>query len=185
LRGACQACGARIDASHLIGEIVGGVILLSALAAASPPRAGLLAALGLTLLASSVHDLKTQRLPDSFTAVVAGCAAALAWLQSEQTFWLGLVCACTAFVALEAMRRSFIWLRRKPGLGFGDVKLVTALALWLGLATPWAVALASLMGLAAALRQPAERRLAFGPWIAVAAWCVGLAGEARLWPSLT
>ncbi|HUO23356.1 MAG TPA: A24 family peptidase [Caulobacteraceae bacterium] len=185
LRGACGACGARIDARHVAGEIAGGVIVLSAFAvAASPTRAVLLSALGLTLLASAVHDLKTKRLPDAFTLALAVLGAGLAVLRSAQDLWEGMIAGAVAFVGLEVLRRAFIRFRGKPGLGFGDVKLLAALALWLGLLTPWAMAAASLGGLIAALIRPqADGRLAFGPWIAAAAWCVGLSREGGLWPS--
>jgi leader peptidase (prepilin peptidase)/N-methyltransferase len=185
LGGACKDCGGKIDITHLVGEIAGGVILISALALALPLRASLLAVLGLALLASSVHDLKTQQLPDDFTALIVGCAAALALLQSARNFEVGLGCAVVCFAGLEAIRRGFIWLRGKPGLGFGDVKLLSALALWLGLATPWAIVGASFIGLGTAiLRRSAQERSAFGPSIAAAAWCIGLAREAGIWPSL-
>jgi leader peptidase (prepilin peptidase)/N-methyltransferase len=73
----------------------------------------------------------------------------------------------------------------EPGLGLGDVKLLAALALWLGLATPWLIAAASLLGLLLmAITRPKDGRLAFGPAIAVSAWTIGIIGEAGQWPMM-
>jgi leader peptidase (prepilin peptidase)/N-methyltransferase len=83
------------------------------------------------------------------------------------------------------VRRGFQRFRGQAGLGFGDVKLITALAFWLGLATPWAVVAAAGIGLAFAVLRGAGRRnerFAFGPMIAAAAWIVGMTREAGLWP---
>jgi leader peptidase (prepilin peptidase)/N-methyltransferase len=72
--------------------------------------------------------------------------------------------------------------RGDPGLGFGDVKLIGALALWLGDLTPWMVVGAAILGLvASALLKPSGGRLAFGPAIAASAWTLGLVREANLW----
>ena len=170
---------------HLVGEVAGAVIGFGvALVAASPGQAALLATLGVALLAASLVDLETLKLPDVWTSVAAISGAGLAWMRSPGDLAAGMAAAIIAFGLLELVRRAFLALRRKPGLGFGDVKLVAALALWLGAATPWAVALAAGLGLVAFLAlRPAEGRLPFGPWLALAAGVVGLVQEARLWPT--
>ena len=184
LRGACAHCGVRIDRSHLIGEVGGGVIVWSALQAATPARAVLMTAIGFALLTSSIIDLKSQRLPDAWTLIIAVAGAALALLASTLTAMDGVIAALLALLVLEGVRRGYRLMRRRSGLGFGDVKLVAALAFWLGSATPWAVALASLLGLAAFdVARPKGGRIAFGPFIALAAWIVGMSREARWWPT--
>jgi leader peptidase (prepilin peptidase)/N-methyltransferase len=184
-RGVCTVCRAGIDPTHLIGEIAGGAVLLSAIAASPTPRAAPLAALGFLLLATGVYDSKTQKLPDLLTVLIAVLGLVLAGSRSLEALVVGLVSAVLAFVVIEGVRRLFLKLRRKPGLGFGDVKLIAALAIWTGVATPWVVVIAALIGLAALLiRPPTDGKLAFGPCIAVAAWLVGVGGEAHLWPVL-
>jgi leader peptidase (prepilin peptidase) / N-methyltransferase len=183
LRGCCSSCGGRIDVTHLIGELAGLMIVLSALSAAPPQRAILLAALGLTLLASAVIDARSQRLPDRLTLVIGAIGAVLAAQRSMGSLAAGCAAAVIAFVTLELVRRGYQSLRREPGLGFGDVKLIAALGLWLGVATPWALVLASVAGFVGlVLFERARARIAFGPYIAVAAWTVGLFSEARGWP---
>jgi leader peptidase (prepilin peptidase)/N-methyltransferase len=183
LRGSCADCGARIDPVHPIGEIAGGVIVWSALQAATPVRAALMAAIGFALLTASIIDLKSQRLPDALTLIIAVAGAALALFASVSIAMEGVVAALLVVLVLEGVRRGYQLMRRRSGLGFGDVKLVAALALWLGSTVPWALALASLLGLAAfGVARPKEGRLAFGPFIALAAWVFGVTREAGWWP---
>jgi leader peptidase (prepilin peptidase)/N-methyltransferase len=184
--GGCATCHARIDPTHLAGEVAGAVVVMSAVLAATPARAGLLVALGLTLVAAVTVDWKSQRLPDRLTGIVAMLGAALAATISGETLAVGLAIAGGTVATLLALRWLGGRLRGEPGLGLGDVKLLGALAIWLGAATPWAVTVAAALGLAAmAWLRPANGRLAFGPAIAVGAWLAGIGQEAGFWPTLT
>ena len=184
LSGACAACRARIDPTHLAGEVAGAVVVVTALFAQDLTRSLLLIGLGLTLIAAVAVDWKVRRLPDLLTLACAGFCASLAVLQSWQTMFEGMIAAALVIAILMAVR----WLAGRqsgePGLGLGDVKLLAALALWLGLATPWLIAGASLLGLLLmAISRPPDGRLAFGPAIAVSAWSIGIIGEAGGWPT--
>jgi leader peptidase (prepilin peptidase)/N-methyltransferase len=183
--GACPACGARISPLHPVGEIAGATTGLAiALTSSSPIQAGLLAIIASALLVAALVDQVTLKLPDVATLAVAATGAGLSWLRSVEDLLAGAIAAAAAFVLLEAVRRAFLAARRKPGLGFGDVKLTAALALWLGTATSWAVALAAATGLLAFMAfRPADGRLPFGPWLALSAFGIGLAREAGLWPA--
>lgn len=179
-RGACRTCAGAIDPAHLAGELAGAVIVPAALCIASPWRAGLVALIGLTLLGQSALDIRALRLADAATAGLTLMALALAALSG----WIGLVAGLAAglvtFATLEGLRRGYLALRRQPGLGQGDVKLAAALAVWLGLATPWAVVGAAVLGLiGAVVLRPGSARFAFGPYLAASAWLTGLGLE--LW----
>jgi leader peptidase (prepilin peptidase)/N-methyltransferase len=185
LRGACAACGARIDGLHLAGEVSGSVVVLAAIVIGpADPRGWLVALLGFILLGAAVFDARTQRLPDALTAVAAVLCAVLAWTRSLEALETGAIAALIAFVVIEAIRHGYRALRDREGLGFGDVKLIAALALWLGAAIPWAVAVASLAGLgtALALRRAPEARLPFGPFLAFGGFSAGLCAEVLRWP---
>lgn len=185
LGGACSACGARIDPAHTAGELAGAMIAGAAFTLAEPFTATLLTVLGLVLLAASVIDHKSQRLPDMLTLVAAALALTLVAFGGKDRLIVGLICAAASFVLLEALRRGFDLARGRSGLGFGDVKLLSVLAIWLGVTTPWVVALASVAGLATvAIVRPADGRIAFGPLIAGAAMMVGLALEGGLFAPL-
>lgn len=180
--GACRSCGARIDPAQLIGEVAGAGIVPLALAVAPMPRALVLAALGLFLLAAALFDYKTHRLPDLLTLAVAGLASTLAIQRSPVGLLSGLAAAFITFSLLELSRRGFLRIKGENGLGRGDIKLIAALAIWLGPATPWAVAVAAVLGLAAHHASPSRNgMIAFGPMIALACWGVGMASEASPW----
>lgn len=181
--GACRACGGAIDPIHLAGEVAGCAILVSVIFVGDPWRALLLAALGLILIASAAIDWRTQRLPDRLTLAMAGLSAALAWTASPSRVLEGLVAAGLTLAILLGLRAVRGRFAADPGLGLGDVKLFSALALWLGAATPWAVALAAVFGLLLARAgRDQNGRISFGPAIALGAWCVGVAGEVSPWP---
>lgn len=182
LRGACRRCGAPIDRLHLVGEIGGLIVLVSAVWAASSPRAAAMTVMGLALIAAAAVDLRTFRLPNVLTLVVGICGLALAAERGASGLLVGAVAAALAGGLLTILRA----VSRRPdgevALGLGDVKLVAALALWLGAATPLMVAAASVLGLAAApWLRGADRRMPFGPMIAASGWTLGVLVERGWW----
>ena len=94
---------------------------------AEPIRYALLAALAIALLIAAFTDLKSRRISNSLNAVIA-LGAPLFWLASGLSLWpeiaLQIALALGTFsilVVLFAIR----------AMGGGDVKLLTALALWI------------------------------------------------------
>lgn len=184
-RGVCRSCGGRIDPTHMAGELAGGVIVCSAVIVAPFPRSLLLAALGLVLITASAVDLKVQRLPDGLTATAALLALGLVFTAPVMAWREGAIAALASFGVLQVVRWASSLRAGDPGLGFGDVKLTAALALWLGAATAWAIVGAAVLGLVfVAIARPTDRRLPFGPMLAAAALGVGFAREAGAWPMM-
>jgi leader peptidase (prepilin peptidase)/N-methyltransferase len=185
LGGVCATCGSRIDRVHLWGELTGAVVGATIAATLPGPSALLTGGLAGLLLAAAVADLRTLRLPETLSIGVALAGAGLAWLHGGwPALALGLITAAATFAVLVGVREFSARMRGRQSLGLGDVKLLAALAVWLGVATPWAVVVGSVLGLAGmALLRPADGRLPFGPYIAVAAWLVGLGGEWGWWPT--
>lgn len=182
LGGRCRTCGVKIDAIHPLGESAGALIGLFALLAPSPHEAVLRAALGFIVLASAVIDAKTLRLPNVLTLAAALLALGLAVVRDQVIE--GCIAAIVIGGALAGLRLA-VRSGREPGLGLGDVKLAAALALWLGAASSWMLVVAAALGLVAMkFRPPATGKLAFGPWIAVAAYIVGFAREWSGWTAL-
>jgi len=181
LGGRCQACGGAISKVHLLGEWAGMAAGAASLVLL-PPIQGLLAlTLTLVMLASAIIDHHSQRLPDRATLVIAGLAAVLGALAGRLI--AGLVAAVLVAALLLAVRALFQRRKGDPGLGLGDVKLLAALALWLGAATPWAVVIAAGIGLAVHRHQrPEDGRIAFGPAIGISAVVVGLAVDQTVFP---
>ena len=181
-RGRCRICDAGIGAVHPVGELAGGSLVLAAVLIGDAIRSPLLISLGLVLIAAAAIDATTRRLPDALTAAAALICALLALATSEQSLLSGIVAAALTFVTLQGLRRLARRRHGEPGLGFGDVKLLTALALWLGALTPWVAAAAAGLGLCAmGMLRPADGRLAFGPAICIAALGLGFLREAHLW----
>ena len=131
----------------------------------------------------SWHDLRTRRIPTAIVnpATAAGVAAlaGVAW-RSGTPLRLG-VAAATAAVAYGSF--AVLHALNPAGLGYGDVRLVGLLGLFLGWLGPAAMATAALAGAvgaaATALAMSARRRdlgatLPFGPFLAAGAAAVAL-----------
>jgi leader peptidase (prepilin peptidase)/N-methyltransferase len=183
--GACADCRAPIHPGHPIGETLGaGLAVASALTL--PIGSAILAAgLGLVLIASSAADVASRRLPDVASLAVAVLGGALALQRGPVALGAGVVAAAITGGTLLLLRRMFSARIGDPGLGLGDVKLAAALALWLGAATPWGLAVAGLLGLTQTrLFKSADGKIAFGPALALGGWSVGLALQAGLFRDL-
>jgi leader peptidase (prepilin peptidase)/N-methyltransferase len=178
LHGACRHCGGRIDPVHPLGEVAGALVLSLTPWAVDPVRGALITAIGLLLIAASVVDARTLRLPDILTGSVGVAAASMAAMRGWPQLATGLAAALATAGILLTLRTLPRRAERPSALGLGDVKLAAALALWVGWATPLMILTASLLGLAAApFGRDAHGRIAFGPMLAVSGWLVGVATE--------
>jgi leader peptidase (prepilin peptidase)/N-methyltransferase len=185
LRGRCRTCSAPISAYHPVGELVGLLAGAAISLTVADYRAALLAILAGSLLGASVVDARTRILPDLLVGVVAIVAALLAASQGVDALVTGTVAALISLGLLGGLALAYQRQRGQVGLGLGDVKLFSALALWLGVATPWMVLIAAVLGLLImTVRRPTDRRIPLGPMIAAAGFAIGLLMEAGLWPQL-
>jgi leader peptidase (prepilin peptidase) / N-methyltransferase len=145
--------------------------------------------LGATLIALSVIDLATMRLPDALTLplIAAGllCAAVLKWdgNTAGDLQWRVLA-AALGYGLLLGVAWLYRRLRHRDGIGLGDAKLLAASGAWLGLeGVAPTLLVASLSALSAALigqfaGRPvtATTRMPFGPFLAGATWLLWLYG---------
>ena len=140
--------------------------------------------LGAALIALSVIDLRTMRLPDALTLplIAAGLLLGLA-LGWDGTMWRA-GSAAAGYLFLFAIGHGYRALRGRAGLGLGDAKLFAAAGAWLGLeglpsVMVWgscAALLAVLIALLAGRRVEASSRIPFGPFLAFGFWMVWLYG---------
>jgi leader peptidase (prepilin peptidase) / N-methyltransferase len=185
LGGRCRTCSAAISPLHPAGEAAG--LLAGALIALAAPdyRAVALGLMAVMLLAASIIDVRIRILPDSMIGVVAVVGTILAASDGLEAWTTGIVVSVAMLLVFGAVSLGFERLRGRVGLGMGDVKLIAALSLWLGLAAPWAVFGAMALGLVkAAIAPPADGKITAGPLIAAAGFAIGLVMEAGLWPAL-
>jgi leader peptidase (prepilin peptidase)/N-methyltransferase len=140
--------------------------------------------LGLLMIAAAEVDARTYLLPDVTTWGAAGLGIAAAPLLEQIEPWLAvanaLARAIGVAVVLAVLRLSYARIRRREGLGLGDVKLAAAVGAWLPLeAIPWCFGLATSAALVAVMiahlrgrRLAGATKLPFGAFLCPALWLV-------------
>lgn len=146
-------------------------------------------ALGWTLLALALIDLRHHRLPDALTLPLAVAGLATAGLpEGASLFDRALGCALGFFIFLS-ISTVYRRIRGREGLGMGDVKLLAAGGAWVawqGLAS--VVLIASAAALAVAAVQAAQdrshiqatTRIPFGLYLGPAIWLIWLVGPINI-----
>jgi leader peptidase (prepilin peptidase)/N-methyltransferase len=162
------------------------------------------------LVALAVCDAETMQLPDALTLPLLGLGilyrasdgflgeihrgAAYAWHAALLLGLRGAISAAATAIALLLLRRVYSFVRRRQGLGLGDVKLAAAIAAWLGARQTCVVfflavvtgALTALLVLAFRRRKTTEREgplaVPFGTFLALAGiYCSFLGLETLEW----
>jgi leader peptidase (prepilin peptidase) / N-methyltransferase len=136
----------------------------------------LLALLALAGLALAWIDFRWGIIPDWLNLLIAGAGLAWAWLSES---WDGVVAPLIEGLIIGAGVFAFRWLyfrlRGQHGLGLGDVKLLAASAIWIGVTgIPVQLLVASITALIAALAlhitgrtMTRQTALPFGPFLAL------------------
>jgi leader peptidase (prepilin peptidase)/N-methyltransferase len=135
----------------------------------------------------SVIDIKRFEIPDLAVLLLLVSGAFDAASANESAFIDRVVGAIIWPLLLWSLAFGFRKLRGFDGLGFGDVKLVSGLGIWLGFTGMiWVVMAASLSGivlLCGALAFKNANRVeymqsavAFGPFLCLCAWGVNVVG---------
>lgn len=141
-------------------------------------------ALGILMIAGADVDARTYLLPDAVTWGAALIGIIAAPLLDPLNPWLAVASALAravgAAVVLALLRWCYARIRRREGLGFGDVKLAAAVGAWLPLdSIPLCFGLAASAALVTVLvahlrGQSIERttKLPFGAFLCPALWLV-------------
>lgn len=140
LRGKCHECKKKISIRYPLVELLCG-LLFAAMACFSPTLSVVpLAVLAFVLLTIAFIDADTQEIPDGLVIICA--IAGLAWVVGSHFFpeivpgapvWQNAFFGVLAGAApLLIIDRLTILLVKKDGFGYGDVKLMAAVGLFLG-----------------------------------------------------
>lgn len=150
LRGRCRTCQKPISWRYPLVEAVTAVLALACTLTFGIGLDGISSTIFCTLLlALAVCDAETMRLPDTLTLPLLGLGilhraadgligdlphgAAYAWHSALSLGLRGAISAVATAVGLLLLRGVYSLLRRRQGLGLGDVKLAAGIAAWLGL----------------------------------------------------
>ncbi len=172
MRGRCRHCSAKISIRYPLIELTAALIMVVLVATYGVTwQMLLLAALALGLIIIVVSDLETGLIPDK----VQICLLPLGliyrhhigapWSDTLMGLGLGL------FLGL-LLHHGYRWLRKKEGLGLGDVKFFAVAGAWLGLVSfvPF-LFLSGILGILTALLWRVLNRgpvFPFGPALALA-----------------
>ncbi len=140
LRGKCRKCGEKISPRYTIVEIFNCLIWLACVWRFNSYGIGIIIAFCIALSALTVAffvDLEHSIIPDSMTIGIALCGIAALVLE---IFGLGVGVSwqdrlwglAFGFGLFAVFYYGYLWIRKKEGLGFGDVKLMGAVGLLLG-----------------------------------------------------
>jgi leader peptidase (prepilin peptidase)/N-methyltransferase len=204
LRARCRSCGEGIPIRYPAVELVSGLLWVTA-----GVRFGLTATTAaaiaffylLQLLA--FIDWDTMRLPNSLVGLLAGIGLVgsavsqfghirMLPLLPLSSGWLGEPLVASAVGALAAagpiflLGAAYALIRKRQGYGFGDVKLLAAIGLFLGpyslVAVFLAVLFGAVFGVASAARtgEGGRHKFPFGPFIVAGAILTTLFGP-ELW----
>lgn len=185
LRGKCANCKAPISAQYPLVEACAGVM-----SAVCAWRFGfgfeLVGALLLTwtLIPLTVIDLRTQLLPDNLTLPLLWAGLAFNLIGGFTSLESAVLGAILGYGSFWLIFQLFRLATGKEGMGFGDFKLLAALAAWLGaISLPLIILISSIagaivgLGLMVSGRLNRETPMPFGPYLAIAGWIMLIWGE--------
>ena len=176
--GKCRACGVKLSAQYPIVEALNGAmwLLTGLLYRGDWLTVGLYCVLFSMLLVLSVIDWRTFTIPNGINLVIflLGVVRLITDLDHWVSYVIGLVSVSLVFLLMHLATHG-------NGLGMGDVKLVAGAGLLLGWSSMLlAVVIGSLSGAiihSVRMRRGADRKLAFGPYLAVGIWIAALGGQ--------
>jgi leader peptidase (prepilin peptidase)/N-methyltransferase len=202
LGGRCRYCRAAISWRYPAVETATAILFLLAwLTSASPLEAAKWACFSAIMLVLVMTDLETRILPDEFTLGGLIPAVVFAWLlpledSVVRLFVPGLdpgLCSVLDALLAAGVTSGALWLvgwlyervRRREGLGLGDVKMVATIGAFLGLPNTLLAIFAgcvtgAVIGLLFILlcrKDAATYQLPFGSFLGAAAIAVALLGR--------
>ncbi|MGH9616716.1 MAG: prepilin peptidase, partial [Acidobacteriaceae bacterium] len=140
LRGRCRACKSRISLQYPLVELATAVLFIACVFHTGANWQTLIDAVAcFYLLGLAVMDWQTMLLPDSFTLTGIAAAFLLRVFAPGNRFRLHTAIRTLEDAAIAAVLLLLVWalywvVRRREGVGLGDVKLLAMIAAFTGLA---------------------------------------------------
>lgn len=182
-RGRCRHCGAPIGFLYPGIELAAVVVAAWSAALGSGWIVWASCALGWTLIALAVIDWRHRLLPDFLTVPLIAAGWAVAAASDAPTIVDSLIGAAAGFAFALLVRCTYWMVRRREGMGLGDVKLLAAAGAWVSWqGLPSAVLIAAVSGLALALLRHGrngiflDEAVPFGTYLCLGTWIVWLYG---------
>ena len=153
LKGKCRSCHARISTGIFAMEIAAVILGILPLFLFPPSQAVAAASFAWLLLPLIVLDIRHLWLPDRLTLLLAIAGILAGPILMPEIGWIDRMAGgIGGYAVLDIIRRIFLAVRHREGMGAGDPKLLGAIGIWLGWqALPLAILLASVIGLIWAL----------------------------------
>lgn len=133
LRGKCRECKAKISPMYPVVEFSSGLLFVATAFFYPLPAAMPFAMLAFALVVIALVDVQVQEIPDSMLVLIV--AAAFFWIAVDPDsvrLLDALIGAVAGAVPLFLLDRITLVLMRKDGFGYGDMKLMGAVGLFLG-----------------------------------------------------
>ena len=193
LRGRCRTCNARISLQYPLVELSTAALLIACVLHTGAAWQTLVDSVAcFLLLGLAVMDWQTMLLPDSFTLIGIGVAFSLRVFAPGNPFRVHVAMQILEDAAIAAALLLLVWVlyrvvRRREGLGLGDVKLLAMIAAFMGLAVALfayfvGVLAASLFAIVLLARRKVRGsdRIPFGSFLALAGIAAVFIGKSAI-----
>jgi leader peptidase (prepilin peptidase) / N-methyltransferase len=184
LKGRCRTCRNPIDGIQLSAELLAvAIILWAALVMPTGSIIFLVTCMfGWLLLPLALIDWRHLTLPDPMVLLLFTVGVGVAWSFGSERFVHHLAGAAAGALGLACLAALYRCLRGRHGLGWGDVKLLGAIGIWVSWeGLPGVLLIAAVCGLIVALTRlygfrTEEQHYPLGTFLAFGAWIVWLYG---------
>ncbi|PIR33137.1 MAG: hypothetical protein COV36_03275 [Alphaproteobacteria bacterium CG11_big_fil_rev_8_21_14_0_20_44_7] len=131
-RGKCRYCKSKISPRYVLTEIITGLLFVALCWKFGLSAEFLIfAGLGVALLILIISDFETYIIPDSTT--IATIALGLIYQYRIGADWFDMLYGVGAGVGIMlALRYVFYWALKREALGWGDIKFMVGVGIWLG-----------------------------------------------------
>lgn len=186
LGGKCSSCGAKIHWHHLLVEIISPLILVALFFkyGLEGPLFFKYAIMACFMIPIFFIDAFHHIIPHVLSIPLIGIGLAFSFIQgTDVSFMAALLSSVTIFCILYLIAVLYARIRKREGLGGGDIWLLTGLGTFFGsINMPFMILLAALMGIVYFIIfiRSQEMEFAFGNFIALSAVIWSIGGESIL-----